>query len=90
MTDVTADVMKPASLLNQDSLTDDEAIVETRPFDPVNAKPCARDGSNTDELNVDDAVENRPFRNPTVVDVPVYVDAGVNGYANVAYVPAGW
>jgi len=45
---------------------------------------------NTDELNVDDAVEKSPFRNPTVVPVAVYEVAGVNGYAKVAYDPAGW
>ncbi len=35
-----SDVRKPASLLNHDSFTDDEAIVETIPLLPVNAKPC--------------------------------------------------
>ncbi len=56
-------------MLNQDSLTDDEAIVCTSPFDPTYAKPCVRDGSNSDELNVDDAVENSPPVNPITVDV---------------------
>ena len=69
VTDVTAAVRKPASLLNQESLTDDEAIVETIPFDPVKAKPCVSDGRNSCELNVDDAVEKRPAENPIVVPV---------------------
>lgn len=33
------------------------------------AKPCVSDGRNRDDPNVDDAVENSPFRNPIVVDV---------------------
>jgi hypothetical protein len=33
------DVRYPLSLLNQDSLIDDEAMVETTPFVPVKAKP---------------------------------------------------
>jgi hypothetical protein len=35
-----SDVRNPASLLNHDSLIDDEAIALTAPFDPVNRKPC--------------------------------------------------
>jgi hypothetical protein len=66
--EVKAEVRKPASLLNQDNLIDDEAIVWTSPADPVNAKPCARDGRYSDEENVDDAVEKRPA-NPMTVDV---------------------
>ena len=34
------DVRNPASLLNHDRFTDDEAIALTAPFDPVNRKPC--------------------------------------------------
>ncbi len=37
-------VMKPESLLNHDSLTDDDAMVLTCPELPVYAKPCASDG----------------------------------------------
>ena len=37
-------VMNLLSLLNHDSLTDDDAMVETRPFVPVNANPCDSDG----------------------------------------------
>jgi hypothetical protein len=33
-------VINPASLLNHDSLIDDDAIALTAPFDPVNRKPC--------------------------------------------------
>jgi hypothetical protein len=63
------DVVNPASLLNQESLTDDEAIVETNPFVPVNANPCDRDDRKRLDENVDDAVENSPLVNPIVVDV---------------------
>ena len=64
-----SDVRNPASLLNHDSFTDDEAIVDTSPLLPVNAKPCVSDGRNSDDPNVDDAVENSPLVNPIVVDV---------------------
>ena len=37
--DVSAPVTKPASFVNHDRLIDDEAIVESSPFVPVNAKP---------------------------------------------------
>ena len=36
--------VKPESLLNQDSLIDDEAIVLTCPFVPVYVNPCDSDG----------------------------------------------
>ena len=39
-----SDVRNPLSLLNQDSLIDDEAMVPTIPSVPVNAKPWVRDG----------------------------------------------
>ncbi len=39
-----SDVRNPASLLNHDRFTDDEAIVCTSPLLPVNAKPCVSDG----------------------------------------------
>ena len=35
-----SDVRNPASLLNHDRFTDDEAIALTAQFDPVNRKPC--------------------------------------------------
>jgi hypothetical protein len=63
------EVRKPASLLNHDSLIDDDAIVCTRPFVPVYVNPCVRDGRYRDDENVDDAVENRPLVNPIVVEV---------------------
>ena len=47
----------------------DVEIVPTNPLLPVNAKPCVSDGKKRDEPNVDDAVENKPFRNPIVVEV---------------------
>ena len=37
---VNGSVINPASLLNHDRFTDDEAIALTAPFDPVNRKPC--------------------------------------------------
>ena len=54
--------MNPASLLNHDSLIDDEAIVETIPLLPVNAKPCDRDGiySVPTLATVDDEYVNDP------------------------------
>ena len=64
-----SDVRNPASLLNHDNFTEDEAIVETSPLLPVNAKPCVSPGRNREDENVDDAVENRPLVNPIVVDV---------------------
>ena len=61
------DVRNPESLLNHDSLIDDEAMVLVMPFDPVKRKPWVSDGRKSVELNVDEAVENRPFWNPMVV-----------------------
>jgi hypothetical protein len=49
------DVRNPASLLNHDNLTDDEAIVCTSPFVPVYVNPCVRDGRYREDENVDDA-----------------------------------
>ena len=72
-------VMNPASLLNHDSLIDDEAIVDTNPFVPVYVNPCVRDGRYRDDENVDDAVENSPLVNPIVVDVDTYPVFDVNG-----------
>jgi hypothetical protein len=73
------EVRKLASLLNQDSLTDDEAIVCTIPLVPVNAKPCDSEGRNRDELNVDEAVEKIPPPNPMTEVVALYPTPGVNG-----------
>ena len=39
-----AEVKNPASLLNHESLIDDDAIVLTCPLEPVYANPCERDG----------------------------------------------
>ena len=75
------DVRNPASLVNHESLTDDEAMVETIPFDPVKAKPCDSDGKKSDELKVEDAVEKRPFEKPIVVPVALYPTPVVNGDA---------
>jgi hypothetical protein len=78
-----ANVENPASLLNQDSFTDDEAIVCVRPFDPVKRKPCVRDGRKNVELNVDEAVEKIPELNPMTEVVALYPTPGVNGKVNV-------
>jgi hypothetical protein len=67
------------SLLSQESLIDDDAIVCTNPFDPVKAKPCERLGRRRVELNVEDAVEKRPFENPIVVEVELNPAPAVNG-----------
>ncbi len=40
---MNGNTVNPASLLNHDSCTDDEAIVFTLPFVPVYANPCDRD-----------------------------------------------
>ena len=64
-----SDVKNPASLLNHDSLIDDEAIVLTSPLLPVYVKPCVRDGRYTDDPSVDEAVEKKPPVRPSVVDV---------------------
>lgn len=66
---VTAEVRKPASLLNHDNLTDDEAIDDTSPLVPVKTKPCPKFERNNELLKVDEAVEKIPFEKPTVVDV---------------------
>ena len=51
----------------------------TRPFVSTFSVPEERDGSLSDELIVEDAVEKNPFRNPRVVDVALYEVAEVNG-----------
>ena len=43
------------------------AIVLSSPVEPTYVRPCDSDDSRSDEENVDDAVENIPFRNPIVV-----------------------
>ena len=66
---VNGSVINARSLLNHDSLIDDEAIVDTNPFVPVYVNPCVRDGRYREDENVDDAVEKIPLVNPIVVDV---------------------
>ncbi len=63
------DVENPASLLNQDSCTDDDAIELTLPLDPMYEKPCDSDGKKKLPTCVDDAVEKYPLSSPSVVDV---------------------
>jgi hypothetical protein len=72
---------KLLSLLNHDNRTDDEAIVETSPLVPVKAKPWDRLDMKSEELKVDEAVENKPFEKPIVVLVALYEVAPVNGKA---------
>ncbi len=78
-------VMNPASLLNHERLTDDEAIELTLPDEPMYAKPCERDERFNADEKVDEAVERRPFKRPMVdvVDTP-YVCA-VNGKTYEVY-----
>jgi hypothetical protein len=45
--------------------------------------PADSEGNRSDELNVDEAVENNPPVNPITEVVPLYPTAGVNGNANV-------
>jgi hypothetical protein len=73
------DVLKPASLLNQESWTEDEAIVDTCPAEPVYAKPCVRDGRKKLPLCVELAVEKKPLSRPRVVEVLLYPVFEVNG-----------
>jgi hypothetical protein len=47
-----SDVRKPASLLNQESLTDEDAIVCTRPPVPRYAKPCELFGRAIEEVAI--------------------------------------
>jgi hypothetical protein len=61
------EVIKPASLLNHDSCTEDDAIVDTFPVEPVYAKPCESDGSLRSPEIVELAVEKKPERPRTVV-----------------------
>ena len=73
-----ADVTNPASLLNHESLTEDEAIVFTCPAEPVYANPCDIDGRYRELEIVDEAVEKKPFR-PRTVEVELYPVLDVNG-----------
>ena len=77
--DVNGNTVNPASLLNQDSCIDDEAIVLTLPFVPVYVNPCDRDGKKKFPDCVDDAVEKYPLSRPSAVDVALYPVADVNG-----------
>ncbi len=71
--------MNPASLLNQDSCIDDEAIVFTLPFVPVYVNPCASDGRKKFPDCVDEPTEKYPLSRPSVVDVELYPVFDVNG-----------
>jgi hypothetical protein len=73
------DVRKPASLLNQERFTEEDAIVFTVPPVPMYAKPCDKDDSRSDELNVEDAVEKRPPVKPMTLDVELPYVCDVNG-----------
>ena len=63
-----AKLVNPASLLNHDSLIDDEAIDCTSPLDPMYEKPCVRSVSLVPFSVVDDR-ENSPDVKPITVDV---------------------
>ena len=75
--------VKPLSLLNQESCTEDEAIELTLPAEPMYPNPCERDESLRSDENVDDAVEKTPFNKPSVVVVELYPVLTVNGNADV-------
>ena len=59
---------KLESLLNQESFTDDEAMVFTLPLVPVYAKPWERDERKRSFEMVLEAVEKKPLR-PSTVEV---------------------
>jgi hypothetical protein len=69
VTEVTALAVKPLSLLNHESFTDDEAIDCVSPLVPVKRNPWPRFERKRLLLNVEEAVEKIPFENPIVVEV---------------------
>ena len=77
-----SDVRNPASLLNHDSFTDDEAIVDTSPLLPVNAKPCVSDGIYSVPMLA--VVAEAYVNDPRVVDELLNVCRAVNVF--VVYV----
>ena len=69
----------PDDVIDPPTASDDVAVVLTSPVDPTYATPCDSDVSRRDDPNVDDAVEKRPLRSPSVVDVELYPATDVNG-----------
>ena len=72
-------VMNPASLLNHESCTDDDAIEFTFPVDPIYEKPCDNEERRRSDEKVDDAVEKIPPVKPRTDDVELPYDCEVNG-----------
>ena len=68
----------PASLENQESLMEDDAMVWVRPLEPVYKKPWVRDERKREEEMVEEAVEKKPLR-PRTVEVELYPVLTVNG-----------
>lgn len=69
----------PASLLNHDNFTDDEAMVETSPLVPVKAKPWDKLERKRFEEIVELADEKKPLPKPRVVEVELKFVFEVNG-----------
>ena len=57
-----AEVRNPASLVNHESLIDEDAIGCTRPSEPVYKNPGERDDKERDAPMVDDALVERPWK----------------------------
>lgn len=55
------------------------AADDVSPLVPLKSKPCERDGRKRLLLKVEEAVENRPLRKPSVVEVELPQLCGVNG-----------
>lgn len=73
----------PASLLNQESCIEDEAIGCTRPVEPVNKNPCPKEESLSGAEIVEEAVDRKPLRNPKVEVVELPQEFTVKGKSPV-------
>jgi hypothetical protein len=76
---VNGNVPKLVSLLNQERLIDDDAIVFTFPFVPRYVKPCESAGRKKLPDCVDEAVEKNPPVRPRTVEVELYPVTDVKG-----------
>lgn len=72
-------VMNPASLLNHERFTDDDAIGCTNPVEPVYRNPCAKEERRNADDIVEEAVDRNPLRNPRVDVVELPHEFTVNG-----------
>lgn len=57
----------------------EEAVVYTFPLASFERNPAPSEGRWNEPLKVDDAVENRPLRNPIIVEVETPYEVGVKG-----------